>query len=117
MTAHYKTLAKPVERVEAARYPEIPLGLSGRAVRPGLYRGGMKRLFDIAITLLALPIVLPVVALLALAVALEGGQPFYSQDRVGRNGRIYRIWKIRTMVPDAEARLAAHLEADPAARA
>jgi len=54
---------------------------------------------------------------LALAVLLQGGRPFYRQDRVGQGGRIFRLWKLRTMVPDAEARLEAHLAASPEARA
>jgi lipopolysaccharide/colanic/teichoic acid biosynthesis glycosyltransferase len=87
------------------------------AGRPGLYRNGLKRVFDLVLVLLAAPAVLPVVLALALAVAVDGGRPFYSQDRIGRGGRAYRIWKLRTMVPDAETRLAAHLAADPAARA
>jgi lipopolysaccharide/colanic/teichoic acid biosynthesis glycosyltransferase len=53
----------------------------------------------------------------ALAVALDGGAPFYRQDRIGRGGRLFRLVKIRTMVPGAEALLARHLAACPAARA
>lgn len=85
--------------------------------RPGLYRNGGKRVLDVVLVLAAMPIVLPVLALLALLVAASGGRPFYRQDRIGRGGRVYRIWKLRTMIPDAEARLAAHLAADPAAAA
>lgn len=87
------------------------------AAARSLYRAGGKRVLDLVLILLAAPFVLPLVAVLAGIVALGGGQPFYLQDRIGRGGRIYRIWKLRTMVPDAEARLAAHLAADPAARA
>lgn len=90
---------------------------SADAVPRGLYRNGAKRLFDVLAVLAALPVVLPVVLLLALLVARDGGQPLYSQPRVGRGGRLYRIWKLRTMVVDADARLEAHLAADPAARA
>ena len=42
---------------------------------------------------------------------------FYRQARVGRGGRIYRIWKLRSMVMNADQKLEAHLAADPAARA
>ena len=38
------------------------------------------------------------VAMLAAVVALDGGNPFYKQKRVGRNGRVFTIWKLRTMV-------------------
>ncbi len=54
-----------------------------------LYRGPGKRVLDIALTVLALPIVLPVIGFLAILVAFDGGKPFYSQDRVGKRGRIY----------------------------
>lgn len=82
----------------------------------GPYRHRFKRVLDVTAVLLAAPFILPVVAGLALAVRQDGGGAFYSQPRVGMGGRIFRIWKLRTMVPDAEARLADHLAADPAAR-
>jgi exopolysaccharide production protein ExoY len=66
--------------------------------------------------LLAAPIVLPLVAALALFVRRDGGPAFYIQDRVGQGGRLFRCWKLRSMVPDADAELKAHLERDPAAR-
>jgi lipopolysaccharide/colanic/teichoic acid biosynthesis glycosyltransferase len=71
-----------------------------------------KRALDLFLVLLTLPISLFLVALLAVLVAAEGGQPFHVQDRIGRGGRRYRLWKLRSMVPDAEARLAACLAAD-----
>jgi lipopolysaccharide/colanic/teichoic acid biosynthesis glycosyltransferase len=62
-----------------------------------------KRVLDIAI---ALPLSIlsgPVVALLALAIRLESrGDPIYRQVRVGRDGRIFEIYKLRTMVSGAE---------------
>jgi lipopolysaccharide/colanic/teichoic acid biosynthesis glycosyltransferase len=89
------------------------------ATRPSAftpYRSWAKRGFDLLLVVLAAPFVVPLIALLALAVALEGGQPFYSQMRVGRNGRHFRMWKLRSMVVDADARMAQHLAADPEAR-
>lgn len=95
-----------------------PVGRSSRAgLAPLSYRGGLKRVLDVALVLLALPVVLPLVLLLALLAASDGHAPFYSQIRVGRGGRSFRIWKLRSMVPQADALLAAHLAADPAARA
>lgn len=84
--------------------------------RKGFYRNGLKRMFDVVTVALAAPIVLPVVAVLAVMVARHGGQPFYQQERVGKGGRVFRIWKLRSMVPDADARMAEHLASDPAAR-
>lgn len=85
--------------------------------RRGLYRNFGKRIVDIVLVLMGAPFVLPVVLVLAFLVALDGGNPFYLQDRVGKGGRIYRIWKLRSMEPDADRRLAEHLASDPAARA
>ncbi len=83
----------------------------------GLYRDTFKRILDVTLVLLSAVVVVPVVTLLALLVASDGASSFYSQDRVGRNGRSFRIWKLRTMVPDADARLARHLAENPDAAA
>ena len=91
--------------------------VSEPAAREGVYSRQLKRTFDLLVVLLASPIVLLTVLAFALLVRLDGGTAFYSQDRIGKNGRIFRIWKLRSMVTDADARLAAHLEANPAARA
>lgn len=83
----------------------------------GLYRNGGKRLLDLALVLASLPFVLPIILVLMVVVAVDGGQPFYRQERVGRDGRIFRMWKLRTMVIDAEAALQTHLENCSASRA
>jgi lipopolysaccharide/colanic/teichoic acid biosynthesis glycosyltransferase len=63
----------------------------------------MRRLFDIAVGLTGTVISAPVVALLALAIRLESpGDPLYTQVRVGKDGRQFRIYKLRTMVTGAE---------------
>ena len=77
------------------------------------YRDIFKRVLDISLILLALPIVLPLIGLLALVIARDGHSPFFRQERVGRNGRVFSIWKLRTMVPDAERILEQHLERCP----
>ena len=87
------------------------------AARAGLsYRDHVKRALDILLVLAAAPLVVPVVLLLAALATLDGGPAFYSQDRLGLGGRRFRMWKLRSMVTDADAALAAHLAADPAAR-
>ncbi|WP_027718329.1 exopolysaccharide biosynthesis polyprenyl glycosylphosphotransferase [Desulfovirgula thermocuniculi] len=66
--------------------------------------GGWKRLLDIALALLLLVPALPVLLLAALAIKLESPRDpvFYLQERVGQGGKIFRLVKLRTMVPDAE---------------
>ena len=62
-----------------------------------------KRALDLVLCLLALPFVVVVVALCALAVRFDTpGAPIFSQRRTGRDGRSFRMWKLRTMVADAE---------------
>ena len=103
---------------------ELPLGRNKDLVRAafsvddgGYYPFIFKRPLDILLVLVAsLPILL-VIGGLALVVMLQGGRPFYVQERVGRGGRVYKMWKLRTMVPHADEVLETHLSTDPAARA
>ncbi len=86
------------------------------SARSWLYRNFLKRPLDVLLVLLASPVIVPVILFLALLVSREGGRPFYSQERVGRDGRIYRIWKLRSMVTDADEVLPAYLDQNPEAR-
>lgn len=64
---------------------------------------GVKRIFDIAISLILCVPAFPSVALAALAIRLSSRGPiFYGQSRVGMNGEEFRIWKLRSMTVDAE---------------
>ncbi len=63
-----------------------------------------KRIMDIALSLIGLALILPLTPLIALAIRLDSsGSIFYGQERVGKNGRIFRIYKFRSMVIDAES--------------
>lgn len=81
------------------------------------YARYIKRPMDIAFVMLAAPIILPVVLILALIIYFHGDRPFYTQQRVGRSGRSFRLWKLRTMVEDADIRLKEYLDANPEAKA
>ncbi|MFN4202376.1 MAG: sugar transferase [Tabrizicola sp.] len=81
-----------------------------------MYRRVFKRWLDVAFVILALPIVVPVVLTLAAVLKAGGSSPFYTQERVGLGGRTFRLWKLRTMVPDAEVRLQAYLQENETAR-
>ncbi|MBN1487943.1 MAG: exopolysaccharide biosynthesis polyprenyl glycosylphosphotransferase [Anaerolineae bacterium] len=66
----------------------------------------LKRTMDIVIGLLGLIISLPLLAILALAIKLDSPGPvFFVQERAGENGRPFKIYKLRTMVKDAEEQL------------
>ncbi|MFT4150927.1 MAG: sugar transferase [Paracoccaceae bacterium] len=85
--------------------------------QPRAYFNLPKRAFDIAFALFLLPVVLPFIAFLWLLVKLDGGPGFFGHVRVGRGGHTFRCYKLRTMVPDAEIRLKAHLSQNPQAAA
>jgi sugar transferase (PEP-CTERM system associated) len=66
-------------------------------------RRALKRVADFTVSLLFLAAVLPITLLVAAAIKLESKGPvFYRQERVGLNGRIFRVWKFRSMRIDAE---------------
>jgi len=111
-TAYSLASPAPVVR-EAAVARSNKLSIS----ESGVYRTQGKRVLDIMIVLLlALPVLL-VTAVLALCIMADGKSPFYTQSRVGLNGRVFRMWKLRSMVADADEVLSAYLAANPEAKA
>lgn len=62
-----------------------------------------KRSFDLAVSIAGLLLVWPLLLLIAVLVKAEdGGAAFFRQERIGRRGRPFRMWKFRTMAPHAE---------------
>ena len=62
-----------------------------------------KRLMDVVICLLALPVILPVMAICALAILLDSPGPvLFVQERIGKGGRPFRMYKFRTMCHDLD---------------
>jgi lipopolysaccharide/colanic/teichoic acid biosynthesis glycosyltransferase len=73
---------------------------------------------NMVVALGALVFLLPVMLLIAITVHVQDGGPvLFAHRRIGLNGRTFRCLKFRSMAVDAEQRLAALLESDPAARA
>lgn len=65
-----------------------------------------KRSLDLAVATLSLVVAAPAMALIAVMTKLhDGGPVLFRQERVGRNGKVFTVFKFRTMVPDAEDRL------------
>lgn len=64
-----------------------------------------KRLFDLVAGAVMLVLLSPVMLVFVLMIAASGGPVFFTQQRVGRDGRLFRMIKFRSMVVDAEARL------------
>jgi len=74
-----------------------------------------KRIIDLCLLLAAAVLVLPVVALVGLAILAESGRPiFFGHQRVGRHGRPFTAWKFRTMVQEADRVLRVALAGGPA---
>src|SRR5437762_8555127 len=72
-------------------------------LRPGALAA--KRIFDLVVGALVLLVMLPLLLALMVAVWLESpGNPIFVQDRLGQFGQRFRLYKLRTMVPDAEQR-------------
>ncbi len=78
----------------------------------------VKRAVDILFILLALPVLLPLVALLSLLVKVTSPGPVYfSHRRIKQNGAFFSMWKFRTMCVDSTAVLEQHMRQHPEARA
>ena len=81
-----------------------------------LYRS--KRLIDIVLILLSLPVTLPILGILSLLVLFTTPGPvFYSHRRIGRNGAFFSMWKFRTMCENSAQVLEKYLAQHPQARA
>ena len=66
----------------------------------------LKRTFDIVVSFTLLVLLSPFLALIGLAVWVEdGGSILYAQTRVGQFGRLFKMYKVRSMCPDADKRL------------
>jgi exopolysaccharide biosynthesis polyprenyl glycosylphosphotransferase len=113
-----KTVRIPVHPVEDRRQSVTQEEFDGFLVRSMVHDHqhelGLvaKRLVDIAGALAGLVLLSPVLIVTAAAIRLrQGSKVLFCQTRVGLHGRSFTIYKFRTMVPDAEARLSdvAHL--------
>lgn len=77
----------------------------------------VKRACDFLLAALGLLVLAPVFAAIAALVRLSGKGPvFYGSARIGRGGQVFKAWKFRTMVLNADKLLERHLEADPELR-
>lgn len=77
-----------------------------------------KMAFDYSLVVLSLPIIIPLLAFIALLVRMHSpGPAFFTQLRVGHHGKPIRVYKFRSMYADAETRLKEVLSSDANARA
>ena len=104
MTAHFQ------------KSSDVISGIVDYTPQESVYRSYVKRIFDIGFVLASALVVLPVTLILALLVMTDGHSPFYTQERVGRDGKVFRMVKLRSMVKDADHKLAEYLARNEAAR-
>jgi exopolysaccharide biosynthesis polyprenyl glycosylphosphotransferase len=101
ITGYFSDLSANAPHERIGYYPIVMLHRRERRVLSLV----MKRIVDIAFSLLAIVLILPAMAVVALAILLEGAGPiFYVSERIGKRGRYFKCFKFRTMVPDAEKR-------------
>jgi len=67
-----------------------------------LLSGAIKRLLDIVFSLAAIIVLSPIMIIVALLVATTGSQILYSQERIGKNFKPFKIYKFRSMIVGAE---------------
>lgn len=77
----------------------------------------IKRTFDLAVSVLFLPLLLPLIGVLGLLIKLDSPGPvLYRHTRIGRIGKPFGVYKFRSMYRDSGERLTAILRSDPLAR-
>ena len=117
---YHVALSSGLHDIDIVRFRAQDLG--GRTliyveqIQRGGWRAIAKRAFDVVLSVLALVLTAPITLVAALAVKRSSPGPIvFAQERVGRDGETFRVFKFRTMVADAEdkrAELDAHNEAD-----
>lgn len=101
MTELYEQLTGrvPIEHIGDNWFVSLPMD----SAEASLFYAVASRLFDIFSASLGLIFLLPFFPFIALAIYLDSPGPiFYQQDRVGKGGKEFQLYKLRTMVPDAE---------------
>jgi exopolysaccharide biosynthesis polyprenyl glycosylphosphotransferase len=93
--------SSPIEYI--GQFPTIPLHC-GSVPEAGLM---LKRLLDVTFSTFTLLLLSPFLFVVALAIKLDSKGPvFYASERIGKKGRVFKCYKFRTMVVDAEERRA-----------
>ena len=97
-------------------WEEVPVVATARGTRQALARA-WKRALDVLVAATTLILLMPLLLLVSLLIRLESPGPvIFVQDRVGKYGKVFRIFKFRTMVVGAhaeEASVRADCSADP----
>jgi lipopolysaccharide/colanic/teichoic acid biosynthesis glycosyltransferase len=103
---HYKQMEESLTgRVAIDHMSENNLG----SLIPGIVYAKVKRVWDLIVTIVALPLLLPFLAVLAVLIKLDSPGPiFFRQERMGYRGHPFRMYKFRSMRHGAAAEDARH---------
>jgi undecaprenyl-phosphate galactose phosphotransferase len=116
------SLVPPFSGLSFAQFSlQRPFGLDGvmlHCERKGhaRYRSLLKRAIDLVLASILLVALLPLLIVIGAIVRADGGPAIYASPRIGRNGREFKAYKFRSMVPDADRALRDLLANDPVAR-
>lgn len=115
MTFHDDDLSNARSLSEPVPF-KLTSALQPKKASKSFYATTIKPVLDFAMAILAAPILVSLVVVSAVLIARDGHNPFYAQMRIGKGGRAFKMYKLRTMVPNAQELLEAHLTANPDAR-
>lgn len=104
---HFPSLEDQTAKIAVETSPAVRSG--------GWYVTYFKRVLDLSIVIFTLPFTLPIIFSFWMLVRRDGGPGFFGHLRVGRDGKTFKCWKLRSMHVKAEERLEELLRTDPAA--
>jgi lipopolysaccharide/colanic/teichoic acid biosynthesis glycosyltransferase len=100
-------LAPPAMPARALASPAVTLARGDRGQSASRGYAAVKRAIDVACSLLAIVLLSPVLVLVSVLILLSSGGPILADtpDRAGKGGEAFRMYKFRTMIPNAHALL------------
>lgn len=102
---HLKVMAAPAQHDSTDAWLTFLDVADSISIARALYVTWIKRSLDVIGALSLLIVLGPLMALIALAIRLEsGGDVIFQQERVGRDGELFTVFKFRTMIPDRRTR-------------
>lgn len=108
-------MAHRINKIPGNADYSISVGDKHRTRALGNFRDAIKRAFDLIGSITLIFLAFPLLFVVGLLVATDGGPVFYRHSRVGRGGQMFGCWKFRTMILDAEACLGEYLSYHPEA--
>lgn len=99
---HLKAWAEASKQAGKAIYLRVPGGSTPKSLAPSQWT--IKRFLDVSATVVGCIAISPILCVIAMLVKMSSpGSIFYQQWRVGNRGKLYQVWKFRSMVANAEA--------------